>query len=217
MRSMIVSVLAVVGLAGAQAAAQEFPDEARKPLVEVLGGSFFVFRDKVQEELKLSDEQRQKLQEKFPEYVEATMKVFERTKEATPEEREQTMQEHRKESGEKLSALLKDVLDARQQQRLFQLQLQQAGVFALMGENPAFTSLKITDEQRRKFKEIIREMEKKIEPLAREGREGGQPEEIRAKAKKVRKEHEGKMEAVLTDVQKKQWKELLGKPFDFDD
>ena len=38
-----------------------------------------------------------------------------------------------------------------------------------------------------------------------------------AKAKKVRKEHEGKMEAVLMDVQKKQWKELLGKPFDFDD
>jgi Spy/CpxP family protein refolding chaperone len=214
---MIVSVLIIAGLASAQATAQVFPDEARKPLVEVLGGSFFVFRDKVQEELKLSDEQKQKLQEKFPEYVEATMKVFEKIKEATPEEGEKTMQDHRKESGEKLSALLKDVLDARQQHRLFQLQLQQAGVFALMGENPAFKSLKIADEQRKRFKEVIQEMEKKIEPLAKEGRTGGNPEETMAKAKKVRKEHEGKIEAILTDAQKKQWKELLGKPFDLND
>jgi Spy/CpxP family protein refolding chaperone len=214
---MIVSVLAVVGLATGEAAAQEFPDEARKPLVEVLGGPFFVFRDKAQEELKLSDEQKQKLQEKFPEYVEATMKVFEKTKDAPPEEREKAMQEHRKESEGKLSALLKDVLDARQQERLFQLQLRQAGVFALIGENLAFKPLKITEEQRRKFKEVIQAMEKKIEPLAREGREGGNPEEIMAKVKKVRKEHEGKIEAILTDAQKQQWKELLGKPYDFND
>ncbi len=214
---MIVSALTVLGLASAQAAAQEFPDEARKPLVEVLGGPFFVFRDKVQDELKLSHEQKQKLLEKFAEYVEATMKVFEKTKEAPPEEREKAMQEHRKESERKLSAMLKDMLDAGQQDRLFQLQLQQAGFFALIGENLAFKPLKITDDQRRKLKEIVQAMEKKIEPLAREGRTGGNPEEILAKVKKVRKEHEGKIEAVLTDAQKKQWKELLGKPFDFND
>ena len=46
----------------AQAAPQEFPDEVRKQLVEALGGgSFLVFRDKVQEELKLSDDQKQRL------------------------------------------------------------------------------------------------------------------------------------------------------------
>ena len=42
-------------------------------------------------------------------------------------------------------------------------------------------------------------------------------EEIRPKAMKIRKEHEGKIEALLTDAQKKQWKEMLGKPFDLDE
>jgi hypothetical protein len=200
---------------GAPPDAGQFPDEARKQLVEVLGGPFLVFRDKVQEELKLSEGQKQKLLEKFPEYVRATMKVFEKIKEAKPEEREKTMREHCKKSDEKLSALLREVLEAKQQERLFQLRLRQAGVFALMGENMAFTSLKITDEQRKQFKEVIQEMQKKIEPLAKEAQKrGDKPDEIMAKVKKVRKEHEGKIEAILTDAQKKQWKELLGKPFD---
>ena len=37
---------------------------------------FLVFRDKVPEDLKLSDEQKQKLLEKLPDYVQETMKVF---------------------------------------------------------------------------------------------------------------------------------------------
>jgi Spy/CpxP family protein refolding chaperone len=199
------------------AGAEPIPDEARKPLVEVLGGPFLVYRDQVQEELKLSDEQKQKLLDKFPEYVEATMNVFEKIKDAKPEEREKTMQEHRKKSGEKLSAFLKDVLEAKQQQRLFQLQLQQAGVFALLGENEAFKPLKITEDQRKQFREVVHEMHKKIAPLAKEAETGGKPEEIRAKAMKIRKEQQGKIEALLSDAQKKQWKELLGKPFDLKD
>ncbi|PWT88431.1 MAG: hypothetical protein C5B56_08765, partial [Proteobacteria bacterium] len=42
----------------APANARQVPDEARKQLVDVLGGPFLVFRDKVQEELMLSDEQK---------------------------------------------------------------------------------------------------------------------------------------------------------------
>src|SRR5262249_7800520 len=103
----------------------EIPDEARKPLVEVLGGPFIVFRDKVQDELKLSDEQKQKLAATFPDHVQATMNVFEKIKELKPPEREMTMQEHRRKSDEKLSGFLKDLLEAKQQERLFQLQLQQ--------------------------------------------------------------------------------------------
>jgi hypothetical protein len=197
--------------------AEQFPDEARKQLVEALGGPFLVYRDKVQEELKLTDEQRQRLLEKFPEYVQATMKVFEKIQEMKPEEREKTMQEHRHKSDEKLSALLQEVLEARQQERLFQLQLRQAGVFALIGENMAFVSMKITVEQRKKFMEVIQEMHKKIAGLAKAAQTEGKPEEIMPKVKKVRKEHEAKIEAILTDDQKKQWKELLGRPFELSD
>ena len=107
------------------ASAQEIPDEARKGLVEALGGGpFLVFRDKVQEELQLSDDQKKNLLEKLPDYVQETMKVFEKIQDLKPEEKEKEMQEHRKKCEEKLSAILKDVLQAKQQERLFQLQLQ---------------------------------------------------------------------------------------------
>jgi hypothetical protein len=34
---------------------------------------------------------------------------------------------------------------------------------------------------------------------------------------KIRKEHEGKIEALLSDAQKKQWQEMLGKRLDVED
>ena len=197
--------------------AAQIPEEARKQLVEALGGPFIIFRDKVQEELKLSDEQKQKLLEKFPDHVQETMKVFEKIKDLKPRERDKEMQEHRRKSDEKLSADLKEVLKTKQQERLLQLQLQQSGAFALLGRHEAFIKLKITDEQRKKFMEVIQEMQKKIEPLIKEAEAGGNPEEIRPKVMKIRKAHEGKIEAILSDAQKKQWKAMLGKPFDLGD
>ena len=203
---------------GAGQPGQDIPDEARKQVVEALGGStFIVFRDKAQEELKLSDEQKLKLLQKFPDFVQETMKIFEKIQDLKPEEKDKEMQEHRKKSEEKLSAVLKDVLQTKQQERLFQLQLQQAGVFALMGDNEAFKKLMITDEQRKKFMAVVQEMHKLIEPLAKEAQSGGKPEEIRPKALKIRKDHEGKIDASLSDAQKKQWREMLGKPFDLGD
>ena len=43
---------------------------------------------------------------------------------------------------------------------------------------------------------------------------GGNPQEI---GPKIRKEQEDRIEAFLTDAQKKQWKEMLGKPLDLGD
>ena len=64
---------------------------------------------------------------------------------------------------------------------------------------------------------IVQELQKKVGPLIKEAQSGGDPEEIRPKVMKIRKEHEDKIEAVLTDAQKKQWKEMLGKPFALDE
>ena len=49
-------VLVFAGLGCAQAVAQGIPEEALKKLRHDLGGSFLVTRDKVQEELKLTDQ-----------------------------------------------------------------------------------------------------------------------------------------------------------------
>jgi hypothetical protein len=196
--------------------AQQIPDEARKPLVEVLGAPFRVFRDPVHEELKLSDEQRQKLLDKLPAFVQATMKVFEEIKELEPPQREKKMQEHRQKAGQNLSEFLKDLLDGKQQKRLFQLQLQQAGAFALLGENEAFLILKITAEQRKKFMELVQEMHKKIQLLSKEAETGGNPEDIRSRVMTTQRDYRARVEAVLTDSQRSQWRKLLGKPFKLD-
>jgi hypothetical protein len=145
------------------------------------------------------------------------MQLFEKIQNLGPEERERDLQAYRRKAEEKLSAQLKGVLDARQQARMFQLQIQQAGAFALLGQNEAFLKLKITDGQRMKFMEVVQAMQESIQTLIRESQPGTMPDEIRSKVMKIREEHEAKIEANLTSEQKAQWKELLGKPFDFDD
>jgi hypothetical protein len=65
--------------------------------------------------------------------------------------------------------------------------------------------------------DVVQDMQKKIELLAKEAQNGGNPEEIRSKVMKLRKDHETKIEAALTERQKNAWKELLGKAFDLDD
>jgi hypothetical protein len=186
-------------------------------VVEALGGgSFLVFRDRVQEELQLSDEQKDKLLEKFPEYAQETKNIFDKITDLKPEEREKEMRSHRQKSHEKLAALLKENLKAEQLKRLQQLELQQQGPFAL-GRPEIRKELKITDQQVETFMGFVQEMQKQIEPLMKEAQSGGNPEEIRPKVMKIRKDHEGKIEAILSEAQQKQWKKMLGKPFDLGD
>ena len=50
----------------------------------------------------------------------------------------------------------------------------------------------------------------KRQDLVKEVQAGGNPAEIRPKIEQLRKDHAQKLEAILTDAQKKQWKEMLG-------
>jgi hypothetical protein len=94
--------------------------------------------------------------------------------------------------------------------------LQREGLFAL-GNAEVIKELEITDQQRQQFFEVVQEMQKKIEPLLKEAQKGGKPEEIRPKVMKIREEHMGRIGALLSDAQKKQWQEMLGKPLDLGD
>jgi hypothetical protein len=201
----------------AQGAPQEFPDEARKQLVEALGGGpFLVFRDKVQVELKLTDDQKQKLMEQCSDHFQETRKVFEKINDLKPEQREKEMQSHRQNARKKLSVLLMQTLKSEQLERLRQIVLQQEGAFAL-GQDELVKALKITDEQRQQFVAITQGFQKAVQPLIKEAQSGGNPEEIRPKMIKIRDDCARKLEAVLTVEQNKQWKDILGKLFDVGD
>jgi hypothetical protein len=87
--------LAVAGLWGTsfQRAAAQVPDENRKELVEALGTFFIVFREKVLDELKVSDDQREKLMQHLMERIMETGPFLDSLTETGPE-REKKLNEH---------------------------------------------------------------------------------------------------------------------------
>ena len=94
--------------------------------------------------------------------------------------------------------------------------LQQEGAFAL-GQDDVRKELKISQEQMKKFMAVVQDLQKNVESLVKEVQAGGNPAEIRPKIEQLRKDHAQKLEAILTDAQKKQWKEMLGPPFELGD
>jgi hypothetical protein len=91
--------------------------------------------------------------------------------------------------------------------------LQREGAFGL-GRDDVRSELKVTQEQMKKFMAIVQDLQRKAEALVKEAKSGGNPEEIRPKIEQLRRDHARELEAVLTDAQKKQWKEMLGPPFE---
>jgi hypothetical protein len=184
-----------------------------RQLVEVLGTPFQVFRERVQDEIKLSQAQKAKLREAFPGYVRETMKASASFGNSTAEERNRRLSNYRQQAQEKLAAFLKGSLNDEQLRRLQQLNLQQEGPFALLSGTIG-NELNITDEQRMQFMQLVQEMQQKIEPLIRETQSGGDPQELGRKISLVRKDQETRIVMLLSDAQRKQWQAMLGKPFD---
>jgi hypothetical protein len=213
----IMTALAVVLLSSQslQRAAAQVPEEQRKQVVEALGTPFIVFREKVLDELKASDEQKEKLIQYLMEQIMETGPFLESLGQPS-QEREKKLNEHRKNASEKLAKHEKEVLQPKQLHRLRQIVLQQEGGFAL-GQDEIQKELKITQEQLKSFMAIVHDLQKNVEVLVKEAQSGGNPEEIRPKIERLRKDHGKKLEAVLTDPQKKQWKEQLGPPFELGD
>jgi Mg2+ and Co2+ transporter CorA len=211
---MTLAALALWGQSVQRAAAQ-VPDEQRKQVVEALGAPFVIFREKVLDELKVSDEQKEKMMQYLMEQIMETGPFLD-SLEKTGHEREKKLNEHRKNALEKLAKHAKDVLQPEQLKRARQVTLQQEGNFAL-GQDEIQKELKITREQMMKFMAVVQDLQKQVEPLVKQAQSGGNPEEIRPKIEQLRKDHAKKLEDILTDAQKKLWKELLGPPFDLGD
>ncbi len=178
-----------------------------------LGARFVIFRDKVQNELKLSDDQKATLRKRLEATNGQVRGFFQKAQDLKPDERARRMREFQMKVNEELAAFLKTILKDGQLQRLRELVLQREGSFAVMQPEVA-RELGILDEQRKQCMEVVQEMHKKVEPLMKEVQSGGDPREIGPRIMKIRLEHEGKIEAILSDAQKKQWKKMLGKPFD---
>src|SRR5438552_292345 len=200
--------VSLVGLLPGAARAQE----PAQMLQGMLGPRFSIFREKVQDELKITGEQRTKLDERRDAALQEMQQTFQKAQDLKPEDRQKTLHEYRQMVDQKLEAFLKETLKADQLKRLRQLILQQEGLFAI-GHPEVSKELNITDDQRKKLMMVMEDLQKKMEPIMKQAQEGGDPQEIRPKTMKIHKDHQLQIEAFLSDAQKKQWKEMLGKPF----
>jgi hypothetical protein len=158
----------------------------------------------VKKELKLTDDQLTKVQD-------ALGKVQEKHKDSFTKFLQMSKEEQRKvvrSFTEDYNKAVASVLDANQVKRFKQIQWQLAGVGAL--EDPELQkSLKLSDDQQKKLTAMFEEFSKKVQELS----QGGNVEGQREKFEKIRKDTEEKANGVLTDEQKKQWKEMQGEPF----
>src|SRR5262249_53599891 len=144
------------------------PDEARRQLVQALGPTFLVFRDKVQKELKLSAEQRSKVQDRLAVTMRDAQQFFRTHDALAPARREHELAAYGRRAQELLAAFLQGALNREQLERLGQLELQQQGAFVLMRPDLA-DELKITMDQRRQFIGVMQELEGKVRSLIQAG------------------------------------------------
>jgi Spy/CpxP family protein refolding chaperone len=191
------------------------------------GGGFSAYsmlaNNKVlQEELKVTDEQKDKLKEALKPIQEKQREMFQgiNFREMTDEQRKEL-----REKGEKIAAdtkkAVEGVLKEDQTKRLTQVNYQLMGVNAFTNKDVE-TQLKVTEEQKEKIKTIVDEFTKDRNEIFRGGfQPGGDPAEFRKRMeenqKKVAaltKEAEEKIAEKLTDEQKTTWKSMLGDKID---
>jgi Spy/CpxP family protein refolding chaperone len=171
------------------------------------GGANILRIPEVQGELKLTEDQKTKVNTLLEQLRSERQGQFQQFRDLSPEERQKAMAERTaKENG-----LVSAILDADQMKRYHQLVLQQQGGAAL-ATTPVADKLNLTADQRDKIQGFLRDQQ---EQLRGAFQPGGDPQAMQAKLAAVRKDTNDKIAGVLTDAQKAQWKEMLGAPFTF--
>jgi hypothetical protein len=175
--------------------------------------------ESVQKELKMDPDQVTKTKE-------AVTKVTEAHRDDTTKLREITDMAERREKSQALNATITketlaavgDILKPDQLKRLHQIQLQTAGLRAF-SQADVQTALKLNDDQKAKIKTITDDANKELaefRPMRGAGGGGGgaRPNpENQAKIQAIQKAATEKVQGVLTDDQKKSWKDMTGEPF----
>jgi len=165
----------------------------------------------VQKELKLTEDQVTKAKEAVQSINEKFQEDRAKLADLDQGERIQKGQELAAKQGEEIYAALAKDWKPDQVKRLKQLGVQQAGLQAFMNPSVAKT-LKLTDEQKEKVRTFQGEQMEEMRGLFGGG---GDPADAQKKMAAMRKEFLAKGVAILTDDQKKEWKELNGEPFEF--
>ena len=184
----------------------------------------------MQKELKMDKDQTDKATEAVKKVRDKHADDFTKLRDLPREEQAPKRTELTRAVNEETLKAVGEVLKPEQLTRLKQIELQRAGFMAYTRPEVQ-TALKLNDEQKEKVKTVTDEANKQMRELfgmapgaggtrpprgqggagRGQGRRGGPNAE---KMTALRKETTEKIVAVLTDDQKKTWKELTGEPFE---
>jgi len=184
------------------------------------GGLMLLRMPEVQQELKMTPPQIEKLNAKQDEVRNAMQEAFQGAGgpgafgNMSPEEREKLFAKVR----EIQSKAVADILDSTQQKRLRQLEIQMQGAAALNNPEVA-TALGITADQRTKIAAVQREaMEAQraaMQGIDFRNMSDEDRQKLGARMQEARRQTEAKILALLTDAQRARFKEMQGAPFKF--
>jgi hypothetical protein len=145
--------------------AQDITEEVREKLAHNIGCSFLLFRTKVQGELKVTKEQKEKLNQHLRTLLPEAMQVLQKSNGERGKYNQKTHEE--------TAAVLKEILNEGQRTRLHQLELQKDMLFG-----PAWNmkELHITEEQQKQFMAPTQEAQQKTQALMAEIHKGASPD-----------------------------------------
>jgi hypothetical protein len=175
------------------------------------GAAGFVEAPNVQKDLKLSDEQVGKVQQTLRDIREKHQADYSALRDASPEERHAKMTTLNETVSDEVKKALS--FSAEQSKRFDQISLQARGVHAFASATVA-EKLALTDEQKSTIREIVEATRASASGAFNKDASQEERAEARKKMAATQKENLTKVQALLTDDQKKAWKELTGEPIE---
>jgi hypothetical protein len=175
------------------------------------GGAMLLSNKGVQQELKVTDEQAKKLDAFAQDMMEKNRERFSGLQDLSADERRAKMQDLTKTMTAEVKKGVADILKPEQAKRFEQIQLQTMGANAFAMPNVQ-ESLKFTAEQKSKITELNTDIGQQMRDARQAA--GDDREAAMKKMTEIRKQSAEKAMALLTDDQKKSWKEMTGTPFE---
>jgi hypothetical protein len=165
----------------------------------------------VQKELKLDEAQVEKATALATETREKMAEVRSQLEGLEGSERATKQQELAKPINEEALKTASTFLKPEQLKRLHQIEIQQRGAAAL-SDSAIAKKLGVTEDQAAKVKTILADQQTEMREIFQSA--GDDRQAAMSKTQALRKETNTKVMALMTEDQKKTWKELTGEPFE---
>lgn len=226
-------LMAVLVMAGTLQAQQRIQIQAQPGRVQAIGGRgvaatpfgrvglsrlSLIRVEQVQKELKVSEEQTEKITKLIASHRERSRSGLnlQEIRKLSQEERQKAFADQAKKRGKVTAESekeLTEILDDGQSERLSQIVYQQSGTQAL-NMKEVQKKLKMSEEQVKKLADVNKQQSANRAELIRNARENGQLRTLRDAFAESTKKRDKALMGVLTEEQQKAFKELKGKPFE---